>query len=160
MRGPTGAQMGWEARVCLCVWVCVCACLVALCLTLCDPMNCSLPGSSVHGISQARIPEWVAIPSSQRSSKSRDRIQVSCISCNAGGFFYCWATGREALGGKTTSTWNLYNQPKAISLQGKASDYKARRIFPIQILLTYFIFYNAFSPLHYTITHPLRFKNP
>ena len=38
-------------------------CLVAkLCLTLCDPVDCSLPGSSVHGISQARLQEWVAIP--------------------------------------------------------------------------------------------------
>ena len=62
MRGPTGAQMGWEARVGVCGCVCGCVCLVALCLTLCDPMNCSLPGSSVHGISQARIPEWLLFP--------------------------------------------------------------------------------------------------
>ena len=39
-----------------------------LCLTLCDPMDCSLPGSSVHGILQARILEWVAMPSSRGSS--------------------------------------------------------------------------------------------
>ena len=38
------------------------------CLTLCDPMDCSLPGSSVHGILQARILEWVAIPFSRGSS--------------------------------------------------------------------------------------------
>ena len=38
------------------------------CLTLCDPLDCSLPGSSVHGILQARILEWVAVPSSRRSS--------------------------------------------------------------------------------------------
>ena len=43
-----------------------------LCLTLCDPMDCSLPGSSVHGISQARILEWVAISSSRGSSQPRD----------------------------------------------------------------------------------------
>ena len=42
--------------------VCVCVCMFAqLCLTLCDPMNCSLPGFSVHGISQVRILEWVTI---------------------------------------------------------------------------------------------------
>ena len=41
-------------------------------LTLCDPMNCSPPGSSVHGILQARILEWVAMPSSSRSSWPRD----------------------------------------------------------------------------------------
>ena len=39
-----------------------------LCMTLCDPMDCSLPGSSVHGIFQARILEWVAISFSKRSS--------------------------------------------------------------------------------------------
>ena len=38
------------------------------CLTLCNPMNCSLPGSSVHGILQARILEWIAMPSSRGSS--------------------------------------------------------------------------------------------
>ena len=42
------------------------------CLALCDPMDCSLPGSSIHGISQARILEWVAISSSRGSSWPRD----------------------------------------------------------------------------------------
>ena len=60
-------------------------CLVAQsCLTLCDPMDCSLPGSSVRGILQARILQWVAIPSSRASSQPRDRTQFSLI---AGGFF-------------------------------------------------------------------------
>ena len=49
------------------------------CLTLCKPMDCSLPGSSVHGIFQARILEWVAISFSRRSLPSRDWTQVSCI---------------------------------------------------------------------------------
>ena len=48
-------------------------------MTLCDPMDCSLPGSSVHGISEASILEWVAISFSRGSSQPRDRIQVSCI---------------------------------------------------------------------------------
>ena len=52
-----------------------------------DPMDCSLPGSSVDGISQARILEWVAMPSSMGSSQPRDRTGVSCISFIAGGFF-------------------------------------------------------------------------
>ena len=47
------------------------------CLTLCDPMDCSLPGSSVHGILQARILEWVAISFSRGSSRPRDQTQVS-----------------------------------------------------------------------------------
>ena len=54
------------------------------CLTLFDPMNCSPPGSSVRGIFQARILEWVVIPFSRASSQPRDRTWVSCI---AGGFF-------------------------------------------------------------------------
>ena len=49
------------------------------CPTLCDPMDCSPPGSSVHGILQARILEWVAMPSSRGSSQPRDRTQVSFI---------------------------------------------------------------------------------
>ena len=48
-------------------------------LTLCDPMNCSPPGSSVHGILQARILEWLSIPFSKGSSWPRDQTQVSCI---------------------------------------------------------------------------------
>ena len=43
------------------------------CPALCDPMDCSPPGSSVHGILQARILEWVAMPSSRESSPHRDR---------------------------------------------------------------------------------------
>ena len=46
---------------------------------LCNPTDCSPPGSSVHGILQARTLEWVAIPFSRGSSQPRDRTQVSCI---------------------------------------------------------------------------------
>ena len=60
-----------------------------LCPTLCDPMDCNPPGSSVHGISQARILEWVAIFFSRGSSWPRDWIQVSRIT---GWFFTVWAT--------------------------------------------------------------------
>ena len=59
------------------------------CPTLCDPMDCSPPGSSVHGILQARILERVAIPFSRGSSRLRDGTQVSSI---AGRFFIVWAT--------------------------------------------------------------------
>ena len=63
-----------------------------LCPTLCDPMDCSPPGSSVHEIFQARILEWVAISFSRGSSQPRDRTWVSRT---AGKFFTNWAT-REA----------------------------------------------------------------
>ena len=56
-------------------------------------MDCSPPGSSVHGISRERLLEWVAIPFSRGSSQPRDWTRVSCI---AGRFFTVWAT-REAL---------------------------------------------------------------
>ena len=59
------------------------------CMTLCDPMDCSPPGSSVHGILQARILEWVAISFSRGSSLTRDRTQVSRV---AGRLFTVWAT--------------------------------------------------------------------
>ena len=49
------------------------------CPTLCDSMACSLPGSSVHGIFQAIILEWIAISLSRGSSRPRDRTQVSHI---------------------------------------------------------------------------------
>ena len=49
------------------------------CLTLCDPMDCSLPESSVHGIFQARTLEWVAISFFRGSSQPRDQTQVSLI---------------------------------------------------------------------------------
>ena len=55
--------------------------------TLCDTIDHSMPGSSVHGILQARIPEWVAMPSSRGSSQCRNRTYISHGSCIAGGFF-------------------------------------------------------------------------
>ena len=51
------------------------------CPTLCDSVDCNLPGSSVLGILQARILEWVAMPSSRESSQPRGRTHVSCYSC-------------------------------------------------------------------------------
>ena len=64
------------------------------CQTLCNPMNCSLPTSSVPGVSQARILEWVAMPSSRGSFAPRDQTQVSCI---AGRFFTVWATRKAPI---------------------------------------------------------------
>ena len=57
-------------------------------------MDHSLPGSSVHGILQARILEWVAMPSSRESSQPRDWTCVSCHSCIAGGFFITEPLGK------------------------------------------------------------------
>ena len=62
------------------------------CPTLCEPMGCSPPGSSVHGILQARILAWVDLSSSKGSSWPRDGTPISC---RAGGFFTIWATGES-----------------------------------------------------------------
>ena len=75
-----------QTMLCVCLSVCL---SVSACLTLCDPTDCGPPGSSVHGILQARILEWVAMPSSKGSSRPRDR---TCVSCIAGGFFTVWAS--------------------------------------------------------------------
>ena len=56
-------------------------------MTLCEPMDSSPMGSSVHGIFPARILEWVAMPSSRGPFPIKGRISVSCFSCIAGSFF-------------------------------------------------------------------------
>ena len=66
--------------------MCVCTKLLQLYLTLCDAVDCSLSGSSVHAILQARILVWIAMPFSRASSQPRDLTLVSCVSCIAGGF--------------------------------------------------------------------------
>ena len=79
-------------------------CLVAkLYSTLCNPMDCSPPGSSVHGISQARILEWVAISFSRRSSQPKDQ---TCVSCMAGRFLITESHAKPNSGiGKTVLNW-------------------------------------------------------
>ena len=55
-------------------------------------MDCSAPGSSAHGILQARILEWVVMPSSQGSSQPRNQTHISSVSCTSGRFFTHWST--------------------------------------------------------------------
>ena len=59
------------------------------CLTLCNPIDCSLLGSSVHGLSQAKILEWVAIPFSRGPSQPKDQTLISCLGRQ---ILYHWAT--------------------------------------------------------------------
>ena len=89
MNGRKDFQMIWLIRGCMCMCVCVCLCESLLYMTLCDPMDYSLPWSSVRGILQARILERVAIHISRGSSQSRARTQVSCT---AGRLFTILAT--------------------------------------------------------------------
>ena len=74
--------MNWVLHVCVSECVCVRP-VTQSCPILCDPINCSLPGSSIRGILLARILEWVAISFSRGSSWPRDWTRVSCL---AGGF--------------------------------------------------------------------------
>ena len=77
------------------------------CPILCDPMDCSWPESSVHGIIQARILKWVTTSFSRGTSQHRDRTWVSCI---ASRFFTVWAT-RETLPSPTPhNNWTLRAQ--------------------------------------------------
>ena len=75
----------------LCVKKDMCVLITQSCLTHCDPMNCSLPGSSVLGILQARILEWVAIFFSRGSSQPRDQTWISYF---AGRFFTTESPGK------------------------------------------------------------------
>ena len=68
-------------------FLCVCVTLLQLCLTLCDSMDCSPLGSSVHGIFQARMLEWATISFSRGSSRPRDGTHVSYVSCTGSSFF-------------------------------------------------------------------------
>ena len=70
----------------ICIYVCA-----QSCLTHFNHVNYSPPGSSVHGISQARILEWVAMPSSRGSSRCRDQACVSCVYCIKSEFLPHWA---------------------------------------------------------------------
>ena len=79
----TGPSLVMRYRFCVCT---------QSCLTLWDPMDCSPPGSSVHGIFQERILEWVAISYSRASSWPRNWTWVSCISCIGREILYHWAT--------------------------------------------------------------------
>jgi len=75
-------DLGYSTQHCCCA-----AKSLPSCPSLCDLMDYSPPVSSVHGIFQARILEWVAISSSRGSSRPRDWTQVSSGFCTAGGFF-------------------------------------------------------------------------
>ena len=71
----------WSQKLkssCLFSFLCAQCSVAQLCPTLRNPMDCSPPGSSVHGVSQERILEWIAISFSMRSSQPRDRTCVSC----------------------------------------------------------------------------------
>ena len=94
-------------------------------------MDCSPPGSSVHGILQARILESVAIPFFRRSSQSRDQPWVSCIS---GRFFTIWVTREDQMEGLEYSIWTIFSRSffskgrgqRNEAMTGKRCEFKGR----------------------------------
>ena len=74
-----------------CMHTCVCT---QSCLTVCNSTDCSTPGSSVHGIFQAKILEWVAISFFRGSSQPRDRTHNSCVSCISWWVLYQLSPGK------------------------------------------------------------------
>ena len=82
-----GQSVGIISHFCLmCMYV---YSVTQSCPTLCDRLDCSQPDSSVHGITQARILEWVAMPSSRASFQPRDQTCIFHVFCIAGIFFTC-----------------------------------------------------------------------
>ena len=100
---PRGAAWGQRAWWGLCLLpfpqISLSIYLISACMhaqsfpTLCAPMGCNPRGSSVHGLFQARILEWVAISLSSRSSWPKDWTVISCSSCTGWQILYHWATG-------------------------------------------------------------------
>ena len=86
--------------------------LPLLCLNPCDSMDYSPPGSSVHGTLQARILEWVAVPSSRRSSQCSDRICILCLLHWQAGFFFFLSLVPPGKHVPTCSLNSLFCSPK------------------------------------------------
>ena len=102
---------GRKAWKCEDAWYICCCCYLVTKSWLLWSMECSLPDSSVHGISQARILEWVAVPFSKWSSWPRDQTWVSHV---ADSLFTVWATWATHLGtSKTKVCWNPGTTGKA-----------------------------------------------
>ena len=107
--------------------------IVQSCPTLCDPMNHSSPGSSVHGILHTRILEWVDMPSSRRAYRPRDQTLVLCT---IGRCFTIWASCK--------TQWDLiWWQILAIESQHWAAWASGESNDPIVVVLT-FSWFNSF----------------
>ena len=85
-------------HACVHVFVCVCVCVCVLsCVRLCNPMECRVPGTSVHGIFQSRILDWIVISSSRGCTWPRDWSHVSHVSCTGRWIFFTTVPPGEAL---------------------------------------------------------------
>ena len=94
-------------------------------------MDCSPPGSSSHGILQARTLEWVAIPFSRGSPQPRDQTHVYSIAC---GFFTIWATRETLIYDKHSVKWKKVKVPQLYLTLGDPMDYTVHGILQARIL--------------------------
>ena len=89
--------------------------VIQSCLTLCNYLDCRLPGSSVHGILQAKLLAWAAVPFSWISSWPRDQTWVSCI---ADRFFTIWTTREEIwIGRLLNKKWSIEKTGLKLNIQ-------------------------------------------
>ena len=107
-----------------------CCLVTKSCLTLCNPTDCSLPGSSVRGISQARVLEWVSVSSSRGSSRPKDQTHLSYISCITRRVLYhVVPPGKPPLGSETLRFLSLGMIPSV----AKVSLYRDKHMPPSSV---------------------------
>ena len=112
--------------------MCVRAKFHQLCPTLCDPMDHSLPGSSVHGILQVRKLEWVALPSSRGSFPPRDQTCVSTV-------LHWWVLNHQHHLGSPTYMcmyWQFYAQESKEATFEHKVKVKVKLLSPVQLFVT------------------------
>ena len=114
------------------------------CPTLCDPVDCSLPGSSIHGIFQARVPEWLAISFSRGASRDG-----TCISCISGRCFTIWAPREAHSGGYIVQYEKWYKWKLCLLFLLKHQRHSLANLilpsFPVVPLLPYYIYWNRIA---------------
>ena len=135
LRDKSHPAVNWNmGRACVCVCVCVCVCArmrkwVLLCLTLWDPMHCSLPSSSVYGFS--RQESWSGLPFPPPRDLPDPGIKpTSPVSCVGRWILYHWATWGAQLHSKT----DVYNQ---LCRQAKNLLLRLREAYPLQSYIIY-----------------------
>ena len=101
-------------------WVCTCS-VTKVYLTLCDSLDCSLPGFSVHGISQSRILEWIAISSSRDLPNPRIKLSQICLVPCITGFFTTKPPGKPIHIIQSFSHVQLFETPRTAACQASLS---------------------------------------
>ena len=131
----------------------MCAKSLQLCLTLCDPMDHSPPGSSVHGVLQARILEWVAMPSSMVSSRPRDWTPISHVSWIGRQVLYHWGHMGSPLHAYFSSSTHL---PGLLHSEYSFSLYYLSHVESIHVTAVTLVISLSFTYLRWNYSTPHR----